>query len=349
MTTKTKVSTAKKSARKSVKGAASGAASVVVSAAASAVAGVGTSHEIALAVVSGAASPVSVPAGRASDVAALMDQDIKVTEFRQRIAAHWAAPEWSGAAALRASLESIGTLSADQINAAVAAAGRKSGEDLTAVSPSLEEVCEYISANFANEFRQLCGCAVPAAAAVRLYSYSSLSVSTISEDSNINDYLITSAVPSGLSASGLVAVIMSVRVAVDVKRRFAAVRAAGRNDFRASMAAAARRAGRLGVSPAVAARYFSFLLSAVPAADDSEKKRLTSNLSRCWANLRQIENSIILAAPAGAFGAIEDTAGGWVFPASLPASAPAKCRKLWAKRVRVLSAISTLESLLARC
>ena len=276
-------------------------------------------------------------------------EDIKVIELRQKIARNWAAPEWSGAAALRASLLALGTLSEDQVNAAVAGAARKSEEDLSAVTPSLEEVCEYISNNFASEFRAVCGCAVPGAAAVRSYSYTNLSLATITADSDINDYVVTSAVPDGLSASGLVGVVMSVRVLADVRKRLAAARSAARADLFAAAAGVARMALRLGVGADVIGRYMSLKMSAVAVADDSEIKRLRKNLASCWSALRACEVSLVLAAPAGAFGAIEDGCGGFVFPAALPASAPAKCRKLWAKRVRLLSDIATLSALLARC
>jgi hypothetical protein len=326
-------------------------AGVVSSAVAAAVGGAGTSHETAVAVASGVASPAVVPAGRASDVSALMDNDLKVIELRSKIAAKWAAgrfedsPEYIAVSAAVAGLDN--DLRDRAINGARLAwlARPENAEKKT----TLAAVCEHINQHYSKEFRQICGCAVPAAASVRVYSYSYLSVSTITADSDINDYLVSTAVPAGLSASGLVAAVMSVRVLADVKRRFAAARAAARNEFRNSMAAAARRAGRLGVPAAVAARYFNFLLSAVPAADASEEKRLRKNLASCWASLRTLENEIVLAAPAGAFGAIEDTKGGWCFPASLPASAPAKCRKLWAKRVRLLSSIDTLNGLLSRC
>ena len=321
-----------------------------VNAAVSAVAaGVPTSHDLAVSLSAGAASLAAVPAGRANDVALLMEEDLAYMDLRKRISANWAAREWSGAAALRASLAAIGTLNEEQISAAVAAAGRKSGEDLGAVTPSLEEVVEYINTNFAAEFKKVCGCAVPAAAAVRVFSPSALSVGTITADSNINDYFTASAVPAGASASSLVGAVMSVRVLVDIKRRFAAARAVARTDCKGSAATLARKALKLGLPAAVVARYVVFLMSAVPAADNKERARLEKNLRGCWAAVRKLENAIVLAAPAGAFGAIDDNEGGWCFPSALPASAPAKVRKLWAKRARVLSSIDTLNALLTRC
>lgn len=283
--------------------------------------------------------------------AVVREDDVKLLAFRSKIASNWAAPEWSGAAALRGVLAGSG-LSEEQINAAVAAAGRKSGECLDAVTPTINDVCEYIRTNYSKEFETLCGCAVPAASAVRCYSYSPLSVSTITADSDINDYIITSAVPAGASASAVVAAVLSVRVLVDIRRRIAAARSAARNDLKSAAAALVRRAGRLGVSSAVLGRYLRLLAVAVPAADNKERERLATNLARCGASLRNIENNIVLSSPAGLFGAaapIADDFGGWCFPASLPASAPAKIRKLWAKRVRLLSSVSTLETLLKRC
>ncbi len=274
-----------------------------------------------------------------------MENEFSVIELRTRIAQNWAAPEWSGAAALRASLASLGSLTDEQISAAVAAAARKSGENLDAVTPSLDEVCTYISEHFAAEFKAVCGASCPSAAAARLYEYTDLSTTTISAGSSLSDYLRASSIPSGLSASGLVAALMSIRVAVDVRRRFAAARAAARNDFRESMAAAARRALGLGLSAAVASRYFSMLLVSVPLKDEKEKKRLNSNLSRCWDACKRIEVDLV---QAGCHNGIEID-GGYVFPASLPTSAPAKVRKLWAKRERLLSSIHTLSVLLDGC
>lgn len=324
------------------------AANAVTAASAAVGAGRATSHDVNITLSAGVASVASVGAGRASAVAsAVMDEkELKIIEFRQRVARCWAAPEWSGAAALRSVLAGAG-LSEDQINAAVAAAGRKSGEDLTAPTPTLSEVVGVLAADYSKEFETLCGCAVPSAGDVRIYSYSSLSLSTITADSKVNDYVIFSAVPAGLSASSLVAAVLSVRVLVDVQKRIKAAAAAARADLFTAAAGVARMALKLGVSADVISRYMGLKMSVVGASDEKEVNRLQKNYKSCFASLRAIENNIVLAAPAGAFGAIADGCGGWCFPASLPTSAPAKVRKLWAKRVRVLSSMNTLQSLLS--
>lgn len=316
-----------------------------------AVAGSGTSHERRVSIESGLAAPAAVPSGRASDVANIMDlQEIKVIELRQKIASRWAAGRFEDSEDYITVSAAVASLAEDLKERAINGARLAwLARPENAEKPcTIEDVCEEIKSKYAKEFKAVCGCSVPAPAAVRLYSSTNLSVSTITADSNIKDYYNAVSVPAGLGASGLISVVMSVRVLVDIKKRFAAARAAARNDFKYCMASAARRAGRLGLSAAVAARYFSYLLNAVPAADNKEENRLRKNLASCWSAVRTIENNIVLSSPAGAFGAVEDTAGGWVFPASLPASAPAKVRKLWAKRVRLLSDINTLDILLSR-
>lgn len=358
-------STSKKSVSKSVKNAAVAAgvsSSAVAAVTAAAVAGSATSSDRAKAINAGLVSVAAVPAGRASAVASAVmdDTEIKLIDLRTKIASRWAAPRFEDSEEYTIMSAALAAVPADlrerSLNGA-RLAWLARPENAASV-PSVSEVCEHINTNFASEFKTLCGCSCPAAAAVRVYSYTNLSVSTITADSDINDYVFSSVVPAGLSASGVVAAVMSVRVLVDVKRRFVAARAAARNDFRTCMASAARRAGRLGLSASVAARYFSYLLNAVPAADISEEKKLRKNLSGCWVALRRIENNIVLA---GGRGALADGCGGWCFPAAglaavLPVGAgasvtvrAAKVRKLWAKRVRVLSSISTLETLLSRC
>ena len=366
MTTKIKSSHTSKSA-KSSKVSAKDLAHVVNAAAASAPAGAGVgsgaSAPAASPITSGGAS-ISNKVGKESfndrlAASLAMGEDFKVSDLRQRIASNWAAPAFTLSAEYAQLTAALAGVPNDIRERAINGARLAwlARPENAATVPAVGELIDYINANFSKEFKAVCGCAVPAASAVRVYSYTDLSVSTITADSNINDYLRSTAVPAGLSCSGLVSAVMTCRIAADIKRRLAASRAAARNDFKSYMAGAVRRSQRLGISAAVAARYFSMLLGFVPAADDRDVKKLRKNLSACWAALRTCENNIILAAPAGFWGAaapIPDNEGGFCFPASLPAvpaagaasTGVAKVRKLWAKRVGLLSSISTLNGLL---
>lgn len=362
MTTKAKVSTTKKSARKSVKNAASvaGVSSAAVAAiTAAAVAGSASSSDRAKAINAGLASAAAVAGVRSSAVAAVIDEDPKVIELRQEIASNWSAPCFEDSEDYKTLSAALAAVPENLRNMTIEGAKKKwlSLPENQAQNPSVCEVVDYIRSNFSKEFKNVVGCACPPADMVRVYSYSNMSVSTIAEDSDIMDYFYSSPLPAGASASAIVSAVMSIRVLMDIKSRRAAAAAAARSVFKEGMCSAARRARRLGISSAVAARYFSYLLNAVPAADDSEKRKLNSNLSRCWVALRACENRIVLA---GGRGALADGCGGWCFPAAglaavLPAGASAssavaaaKVRKLWSKRVRLLSSINTLEMLLSR-
>lgn len=361
MTTKVKSSQSSKTARKSVKNAAvaAGVSSASVAAITAAAVAGDSSHAVSVAVGAGLAAPAAVAGLRSSAVAASMDEDIKLSAFRSKIVSRWSAPRFEDSEDYKMMSSLLASAPADLRDRSLNGARLAwlARPENAASIPSVSDVCDYISNNFASEFKTLCGCSVPAAGAVRDYSYSNLSVSTITADSDINDYFYSAAVPAGASASSVVTAVMSVRVLVDIKRRFAAARAAARSEFKGYMAGAARRSLRLGLSASVAARYFSFLLNAVPAADDRDVKRLRKNLAACWSALRTCENNIMLAAPAGFWGAaapIPDNNGGFCFPASLPAvpaagaasTGVAKVRKLWAKRVGLLSSIGTLNGLL---
>lgn len=336
---------------------AAGVAGVVSSAVASAVAGSATSHETAVAVASGAAAPASVPAGRASDVAGVMDvNEIKVIELRQKISAHFAAPEWSGAAAVRAALAAAGVeMSSEMIEAAVAAAARKSGVDLSPLPCSVARVLAVIRSYYKKEFESVCGCSFETIRAYyrenggRAVSFSSLlPASLVSADSLEQDFIGCSAVPAGASASAVAASVLSFRAVASFRAALAAAVASARSNYFAALAAAFRAGAKLGYSVKEMQLHIEETSVSVSASDRSDEKRLTRSLSRSLVSLAALDARIMVLCPAVAD---IDTSGAFFIPASasLPASAPAKVRKMWAKRARLLSAAATLRALLGRC
>lgn len=287
--------------------------------------------------------------------AAVMLEDAKVIELRSRIAKHFAAPEWVGAAAVRSALAGLG-LDAEQVEAAVAAAARKSGVDLSPRFCSAARVLAVIRRYYQRDFENLCGCSFAslwayyrAAGSSRAVTFASrLSNSLITSDSAESDFVSATPLAAGASASAVTAAVLSFRHLAKFRNSVAAAVAADNLELDNALDAVVRRALRLGYSWGAIATKLISRFEAVPVADASDAKRLRKNLASVWASLRGVEAAIVLAAPAGAFGAIEID-GGFVFPSALPASAPAKVRKLWAKRLRYLSSISTLETLLNRC
>jgi len=350
MKTNAKVSTANKSARKSVKNVAVAAgvsSSAVAAVAAAAVAVSATSSERAKAIDAGLAAPAAVAAGRASAVAsAVLDEDVKISAFRQKVASRWASPLFELSDEFNAVSSAVAGLPADMQEKMLLGARRAwaARPENAATTATVADVCDELRANYAKEFKTLCGCAVPAAEDVRIFSRSSLNLSTITAESDINDYLTVSAVSPDLSPSALVAAVMSIRHKVTVTRARAAAVAGARSELFAAVENCARMALRLGVGADVLARYMSLKMAAVPASNAVELARLRRNLSNVWAACKRLEADLVLAGCAGGI----EIDGGFVFPASLPASCPAKVRKLWEKRKKYLSSIRTLEGLIAR-
>lgn len=282
-------------------------------------------------------------------------EDVKVSELGAKIRKYFAVPEWAGAAALRASLLPLvesGVMSGEQFDAVCSAAARKAGVIVPVCS--LPRVLAVVRRHFAKDFENVCGVSF---ASVRAFFAGGGSFGVFSnrintslavEDSRFEDFITCEPLPVGASASAVIRAFLSVRFAGAFLAARAAARAAGRNELKESAANLVRRAARLGVSAAVLSRYLSVLAVAVPANDAKEEKRLTRSLGRQLSALAALNSRIMLACPAVSD---VDSSGDFFVPASavLPASCPAKVRKLWGKRSRVLSGVNTLRGLLSRC
>lgn len=281
-----------------------------------------------------------------------MGEDYSVISLRSRVASHFAAPEWSGAAAVRAALAGVPGMTEEMIDGAVLAAAKKSGVDLSPLPCSVARVLVVVRRYYYKEFSNVVGCSLDelrswlrGGLAVGSYSLR-LPLGLVRADSVASDFLACASLPAGASASAVVSAVLSFRHVVSFRVASASAVAAARSDFFASLASAFRAGSRLGVSVKEMQEYIEEISVSVPASDAADEKRLKKNLSSAWSRCRRIEVDLVLA---GCPDGIEDGEGGYCFPASLPASAPAKVHKLWAARVRQMSVISTLSALLARC
>lgn len=340
----------KKSIKSSATSSKSGVKSVVNSAVSAAVSGSGSSHDVAVAVASGAAAPAAVEGLRSSAVVAVMDSDIKLIELRQKISSHFAAPEWSGAAAVRAALAAAGVeMSDEMINAAVSAAARKSGVDLSPRYCSVSRVLAVIRRYYLREFENLCGCPF---GWVRDYYKTNvggvfawrLSSTLIQPNSDVNDFISVSSLGVDSSVSAVVSAVLSIRHLYAFNVGLAAACNTARADFFDSLSTAFRSGRKLGISVADMCRYLQECESTINDTDKKEMERLTKNLERTNKQLRGVDASIILSCVAATD---VDTSGDFVVCSSLPAvGVPAVTRRLWAKRVRLLSAVDTLRRLI---
>lgn len=274
--------------------------------------------------------------------------DIKLVELRTRIASRWAAPRFEDSADYTAVVAAVAALPTDIKDRAINGARLAwlARPENQASPCTLSDVIEEINTNYSNEFSAACGCPCPSVADARIYSLTALSVTTITADSNINDYVITRSIPSGLSATAMVAAVMTIRHIVTIKSAIRAAVAAARCDLFNAAEMVARKALRLGVSMDVLTRYMSIKMSAVNVADDREIKRLTRNLERCTRDLAAVSAAVVVRCIAVSD---VDTSGDFIINrgATLPKSASAKVRKLWAKRANLLSSVDTLKTLIS--
>ena len=286
--------------------------------------------------------------------AAVMMEDAKIIELRAKIVRHFAAPEWSGAAAVRSALAGLG-LDAEQVEAAVAAAARKSGIDLSPRFCSAARVLAVVRRYYQREFENLCGCSFAsiwsyyrAAGSSRAVTFAPLLSNTLIASNSIeSDFVCASVLASGASASAVVSAVFSFRHLAAFRNSVAAAVAADNKDLDNQLDNVVRCSLRLGYSWGAIATKLISRFAAVPASDDQDIKRINKNLARLLDKVAHIDNRIIVAYPS--ISDI-DTAGGFFIPraASLPASGvSAKVRKMWAVRARLLSCVDTLNSMLS--
>ena len=355
MTTKVKSSHTSKSARR-VNSATVNAASVSISAPA----GAGSTAGGVAPIKSGAVS-ISHKVAKESindrlAAAAAMNEDYKVTELRTKIAACFAAPEWSGAAAVRAALSGLG-LNEEQIQAAVAAAARKSGVDLSAPAVSVARVLAVVRRSFRREFEQVVGCsfatllsyyrgaALPAGSAGFSWSLA-LPLSLVVADSEESDFVTCSRLAAGSSAAAVVAGLLSFRWLVSYRRTFVAAGAAARKDLNDAIVNVVRSARRLGLTADWLHTTITKQWEVVPQNDEKERRRLNRSLDTQTKRLANINYRLMVVCPAICE---VDTSGDFFVSAAavLPAGAGRAARRLFALRRKIESNISTLRGLLS--
>lgn len=316
--------------------------------------GSGVSSSSSPAAVAVGASGVAAPAkvrnnfeSQLENALTMENTDIKLVELRTRIASRWAAPRFEDSSDYTAVVAAVAALPTDIKDRAINGARLAwlARPENAATACTLSDVINEITSNYGSEFAAACGCPCPSVEDARLFSLTALSVTTITADSNINDYINTRPIPAGLSAAAMVAAVMSIRHIVAIKSAIRAAVAAARCDLFNAAEMVARKALRLGVNMDVLTRYMGIKMAAVNVADEKEIKRLSRNLERCTRDLAAVSAAVVVRCIAVSD---VDTSGDFIINrgATLPKSASAKVRKLWAKRANLLSSVDTLNSLI---
>lgn len=291
----------------------------------------------------GAAAPAKVRQTGSDQLQAAIvrEDDVKLSELRSRIASHFALPEWSGAAALRASLLPLvesGVMSSEQYDAVLSAAARKAG--VIAPICSVARVLAVVRAHYLKDFESVCGCTFDS---VRAYYRENgcaagvfsllLPLGSVRANSLQSDYVSCVSLSGGASASAVVAAVLSFRYLASFRFALSGAVSAARVNVRNNLANCWRDASRLGMSFEDVKTMLEEIASYVSEVDNKQRNQLQRNNENAWRNINEINDLILMAGGADFAGCEND-------------KQRAKVRKLLAKRARFESVVSTTSRLL---
>ena len=291
----------------------------------------------------GAGAPAKVRQTGADQLQAaiIREDDIKLAGLRSRIASHFALPEWSGAAALRASLLPLvesGVMSSEQYDAVLAAAARKAG--VVAPCCSVARVLAVVRAHYIKEFESVCGCTFES---VRTYYKENgcvagvfsllLPLGSVRANSLQSDYVSCASLAAGASASAVVSAVLSFRFLAAFRFAVSAAVSAAKVNVRNNLANCWRDASRLGMSFDDVRMMLEEIAYYVSETDNKQRNQLRKNNEHAWRNINEINDLILLAGGADFAGCEND-------------KQRAKVCKLLAKRARYESVVSTTSRLL---
>jgi len=265
-----------------------------------------------------------------------------VRDLAAKIVSFFSAPEWSEYQTTLDTLRAtFPNWNDEQINAAVRAAAKNSGVDLTAPACSVARVLVVIRNNFLKEFVSLVGMSFNAVRdhirknGVNTYSWR-LSCGAVLPNSDINDFVLSESLTPDFSPSALVSALLSLRTVADFNRRLSAARSDARSDFRSNLASAIRYALQLGLNDADIQEEINDIKYYVSAVDSSARKRLTNNRDSAINTINECNNTILLLGGASLLD-VEGT----------PAKVCKAIKRALRDRSRAYSVASTCDTLLA--
>lgn len=286
----------------------------------------------------GAGSPAKVRQTGADQFQAsiVREDDVKLSGLRARIASHFALPEWSGAAALRAQLLPLvesGVMNNEQFDAVLSTAARKAG--VVAPCCSVARVLAVVRAHYLKEFESVCGCSFESVrefyrnngASPAVFSLL-LPLGSVRANSLQSDYVSCASLAAAASASAVVSAVLSFRFLAAFRFALSGAVSAARVNVRNNLANCWRDASRLGMSFDDVRRMLEDVAYYVSETDSKQRNQLRRNNEYAWRNINELNDAILLA--GGAAGA----------------SVSAKVNKLLAKRARFESVVSTTSRLL---
>ena len=265
-----------------------------------------------------------------------------VRDLTAKIVSFFSAPEWSEYQTTLDTLRAtFPNWNDEQINAAVRAAAKNSGVDLTAPACSVARVLVVIRNNFLKEFVSLVGMSFAAVRdhirknGVNTYSWR-LSCGAVLPNSDINDFVLSESLTPDFSPSALVGGLLSLRVVSDYNRRLSAARSDARIDFRNNLANVVRYALQLGLSDGEISAELADMKTYVSTVDTTARKRLENNRASAIATINECNDLILSLGGAS----LLDVAG-------TPSKVCKAIKRALRDRSRAYSVVSTCDTLLA--
>lgn len=223
-----------------------------------------------------------------------------VRELSADIVSNFAAPVWSEYEKTENTLRAtFPSWSDDMITAAVRAAAKNVGLDLSAPCCSVGRVLVVIRRSYLKEFVSLVGMSFKDVVShIRengLNNYSwRLSVSVVRSNSVLSDFVSCVPVAAGASASAVVAALLSLREVSEFNRRLAAARSSDRSDMNTFLGYSIRCAKRLGKTKEEFINRVSSEWSFTDENDYKTRKQLRANLEKAVARINE-NNDMILS------------------------------------------------------
>ena len=223
-----------------------------------------------------------------------------VRDFSQKLGGFFAVPEWSEKKETETKIRlTFPDWSDDMVNAAVNAAAKKAGLDLSAPAVSAGRVLAVVRREgLIPEFVSLVGMSF---AKIRehikdhgLNDYAwRLGVGAIRSNSDINDFLTVSPVASGSSASAVIGALLSLSNFVDFNRRLSAAKSSDRSDYSQFISLAVRLGKRLGYDLDRVLNDVRCDFNYCATSDHKQTKQLRKNLESATATINECNDLIL--------------------------------------------------------
>jgi len=223
-----------------------------------------------------------------------------VRDFSAKLGGFFAVPEWSEKEDTENKIRAtFPDWSDDMVNAAVNAAAKKAGLDLSAPAVSVGRVLAVVRREgLIPELVSLVGMSFAkirehiAAHGLNNYSFR-LGVGAIRSNSNINDFVDVVPVASGSSASAVIGALLSLANFVDFNKRLSAAKSSDRSDYSQFISLAVRLGKRLGYDIDRVLSDIRYDFDTCSTSDYKERKQLQKNLASATATINDCNDLIL--------------------------------------------------------